>query len=107
MRCVSGLEASLAVPAASGCVCGLRPSVFLRANSTSQPAADGSHQAAGNTHRHTHTCLNAHTCSQRRPSKISMVISRESDCVCFKGLRRRGGKATQLCPGTFWFGGFR
>lgn len=87
MCCVSGLEACacLAAPAALGCVCGLRPSVFLRADSTSQPAAAGSHQAAGNTHIHTLICTHSHS----RPSIISMVISREPDRSRARGWEER------------------
>lgn len=108
MCCVSGLEACacLAVPAALGCVCGLRPSVFLRADSTSQPAAAGSHQAAGNTHKHTHTRLHAHTCSHRRPSIISMVISREPDRGRARGREERKEGALSLVL-DLWFGWLR
>lgn len=58
---VSGMEAcvGLAIPAALGCVCGLRASVFLRVDSTSQPEAAGSHQAAGNTLTHTYAGTHA------------------------------------------------
>lgn len=45
--------------------------MFLRTDSTSQPAAAGSHQAACTAHTHTHT----------QTSTISMVISREAECI--------------------------
>ena len=82
---VLGACACLAVSAALGCLCGLRPSMLLRADSSSQPAAAGSHQTACTTHTHTH----AHTHTHTQTSAISMVISREAECSAARGKEER------------------
>lgn len=64
--------------------------MFLRADSTSQPTAAGSHQAAGTTYTHTHS---AHMLTQT--SAISMVISREPERGCARVREEREGYSIQ------------
>lgn len=100
MCCVSGLEACacLAVPAVLGCVCGLRPSVFLRTDSTSQPAAAGSHHGAGNTH--TLTCTHMLTQTSFHNFHGNQLGARSWSC---QGWRREGRGALSSVL-DFWFG---